>query len=89
MDMVKDWYTITEAMVYSRLRWLAYATNETDILYPSEEQIAKDLCLSKRQVIYCIQTLEDTWLVEVYRRGYKKRNNYLINDLQKYPCKLT
>ena len=88
MDMVRDWYTVAEAMVYSRLRWLSYATDEADILYPSEKKIAEDLCMSERQVRRCILTLEDVWLIDVYRRGYRKRNNYYVNSLLKYPCKL-
>ena len=88
MDMVRDWYTVAEAMVYSRLRWLSYATDEADILYPSEKKIAEDLCMSERQVRRCILTLEDSWLIDIYRRGYKKINNYYVNSLLKYPCRL-
>lgn len=88
MDMVRDWYTIAEAMVYSRLRWLSYATDEADILYPSEKQLAEDLCMSERRVRKSLYTLSESWLIELYYRWYKRRNNYYVCDLRKYPCKL-
>lgn len=88
MEMLDDWYTRSECMVYSRLWWFAYYTDEADCLYPSEQQIADDLRLSRKQVCKAILSLEDNWLIEVYRRWLKKRNNYLVCSLSNYPCKL-
>lgn len=88
MEMVNDWYTHAEAMVYSRLRWLSYATDWADFLYPSQSQIAKDLCLEERHVRRCLNVLEKNWLIEISRRWYKRRNNYYVCDIDIYPCKL-
>lgn len=88
MDMLRHWYTVSEAMVYSRLRWLAYSTDMADIVYPSIEQLADDLCITQRQVIRCLQVLEDNNLLDIDRRWFKRRNNYVVSDLRNYPCKL-
>lgn len=88
MDMLKDWYTVAEAMVYSRLWRLAYSTDESDVLYPSEKQIAEDLYLSERWVRKALWNLERSWLIEIFQRWYKRRNNYYVCDLANYPCKL-
>lgn len=88
MDMLKDWYTVAEAMVYSRLWRLAYSTDESDVLYPSEKQIAEDLYLSERWVRKALWNLERSWLIEIFQRWYKRRNNYYVCDLTNYPCKL-
>lgn len=84
--MLEDWYSFSDAAVYSRLRNLAYHTNECDVLYPSIEQIIKDTKVSKSQVIRSLKTLERTWLIEVEHRWANKRNNYTITSLHNYPC---
>lgn len=88
MDMIDDGYTISEAMVYSRLWWLSHHVDWADILYPSQERIAKDLRMNRRHVIRCLESLEKYGLIEVSRRWYKRRNNYYVTDLNKYPCSL-
>lgn len=88
MEMVRDWYTISDAMVYSRIRWLEYNTNQADIKYPSIKQISEDLCLSRITVINSLKKLENWWIIEVYRGWYKERNSYYIDDMDKYPCKM-
>ena len=88
MDMLDDWYTLSECMVYSRLWWYAYHTDECDCPYPSEQKIANDLRLSTRQVVRAILTLEDNGLIEVYRRWLKKINSYTVCSLYNYPCKI-
>lgn len=86
MDMIRDWYSIWDAMVYSRLWWLSRHTNEADCLYPSQKKMAEDLCMSERQIIRCLQNLENTWLIEMSHRWYKRRNNYYVCSLLNYPC---
>jgi len=84
--MVDDWYSYFEAAVYSRLWCLANATGNNWV-YPSEQQIATDLRISERSVRNALNTLEENWLIFVYRRGVKRRNNYEIADLDLYPSK--
>lgn len=88
MDMIDDGYTISEAMVYSRLWWLSHHVDWADVLYPSQERIAKDLRMDSRHVRRCLDVLEKYGLIEISRRWYKRRNNYYVVDLNKYPCSL-
>lgn len=88
MDMIDDGYTISEAMVYSRLWRLSHHVDWADILYPSQERIAKDLRMDSRHVRRCLDVLEKYGLIEISRRWYKRRNNYYVVDLNKYPCSL-
>lgn len=82
------WYSMADCKVYSRLRWLARYHDNEECVYPSIKQLCKDLRLSKRQVIDSLQVLEDGWLIYVYHRWYKRRNNYEIVDLDNYPCEI-
>lgn len=84
--MIDDWYSYYVAAVYSRLWCLANATGNNWV-YPSEQQIAADLRISERSVRNALNTLEENWLIFVYRRGVKRRNNYEIADLDLYPSK--
>lgn len=89
MDMIDDGYTVSEAMVYSRLWWLSHHVDWADILYPSQEQIAKDLRLSKKWIRKALNVLEKDGLIEISRRWYKRRNNYYVIDMNQYPCSLS
>lgn len=89
MDMIDDGYSDAEAKVYSRLWWLSHHTDNADILYPSQAQIAKDLRISEKRVRNALNVLERDWLIEISRRWYKRRNNYYVVDMQKYPCALS
>lgn len=83
-EMIDDGYSHTEAAVYGRLRWWWRGTDRADVLYPSIEQLAEDVKRTPKQVQRSIKVLEESWLIEVTRRWYKRRNNYYICDRRKY-----
>jgi hypothetical protein len=44
--------------------------------------------MDARHVRRCLDVLEKYGLIEISHRWYKRRNNYYVVDLNKYPCSL-
>lgn len=84
-EMIDAWYSRADCLVYSRLRWFCYKNPEHRISI-SEQTIAEDCRLSRKQVSNSLKTLEQYSLVSINRRWIKKRNNYAVIDLDIFPC---
>ena len=85
-QMLRDWYTVTEAMVYGYLWWHIWKSKAVVWVSPSIWLMKKTLNISWRSVIRAIDKLERTNLIEV-TRSYKEKNEYYVPDLYKYaPC---
>lgn len=83
-QMLRDWYTVSEAMVYWYLWRISRKTRECSFS-PSIWLMVKSLNLCKRTIIRWIEKLERDWLIDVFRE-YKTKNTYLIRDMDKYPA---
>ena len=84
-QMLRDGYTLTEAMIYGYLWWTTWKTEIQEEITPSIWLIKKTLNLSKRTIIRWIDKLEKEWLIEVYR-FYKEKNTYFVIDMYNYPA---
>lgn len=83
-QMLKDGYTPTEAMVYGYLWHISRKARDLEFT-TSIWLMVKNLCISRRAIIYAIEKLEETNLIEVYR-SYKTKNTYIISDMDNYPA---
>lgn len=84
--MIDRGYSRADALVYSRIWWFNYKHSMDKRIVMSEDVISADCRLSRRQVSDSINKLETNWLLSVYRRWVKKRNNYAVTSLDNYPC---
>jgi hypothetical protein len=70
MEMLRNGYNHSDVLVYSFL-WNKFVSAKedkwADIKYPSIQQMADDLVLSKRAVIDSLKKLENDNLIEIYK----------------------